>query len=77
MKKFAYLDYAGILHITKYEATAKSHAKNGKYVETTVEAHGGYPVNEKGNAYVLYSETEEKHDYEIPAELSELYAKVK
>lgn len=77
MKKFAYLDYAGILHITKHEATAKSHAKNGKYVQTGVEARGGYPVDDKGNAYILYSETEEKHGYEIPAELSELYKRLK
>ena len=77
MKKFAYLDYAGILHITKYEKTAKSHAKNGKYVATAVHAKGGYPVNEKDMPYILYSETEEKHGYEIPAELATLYAQVK
>lgn len=77
MRQFAYLDYAGILHITKYEETAKSHAKGKKYAATEVPAKGGYPVDDKGNAYVLYSETEEKHGYEIPAELSELYKSLK
>lgn len=77
MKKFAYLDYAGILHITKYEATAKSHSKNGKYVATYVKALHGYPVDEKENAYILYSETEEKHGYEIPEALVSLYKLLK
>ena len=68
MKKFAYLDKAYILHITKHEATAKSHSVNGKVVTTNFPAKGGYPINEKENAYVLYSETEEKHGYDIPEE---------
>ena len=75
MKKFAYIDYGDILHITKYENTAKSHAKNGKYVITEVLASHGYPVDEKGNPYILYSATVEKHGYAIPEELAELYTK--
>ena len=86
--KYAYLDTAGILHITKYYESAQRCVKKLKdkdgniikiwpIVETDFPAKGGYPVDEKGNAYVLYAEDVEKHNYEIPAELAELYAKVK
>ena len=75
--KFAYLDSANILHITKWEDTAQRCAKNKKYIETDVAAKGGYPVDEKGNPYVIYDERHEKHKWEIPAELSELYLKLK
>lgn len=77
MKKFAYLDSACILHITKSEAIATSHSVNGKVEKTDFPAKGGYPIDDKGIFYVLYSETEEKHNYAIPAELSELYKKLK
>lgn len=77
MKKYAYLDTAYILHITKSLDVAESHSVNKKIEKTDYPAKGGYPVDEKGNAYVLYSETEEKHRYEIPAELAELYKKLK
>ena len=66
MKKFAYIDFGGVLHITKYENTAKTHAKNGKYVETYVRAEHGYPVDEKGNPYIVYEDGTEKHGYEVP-----------
>ena len=77
MKKFAYLDSAEILHITQYEAIARTHGGKGGIVETDFPAHGGYPVDEEGKAYILYSETEEKHDREIPEKLAELYRKLK
>ena len=81
MKKFAYLDSAEILHITKKEEIAKSHAKNGKVVATDYPAEGGYPVvgeyGEKRKAYILYSETEERHGFPIPEELAELYRRLK
>ena len=86
--KFAYIDTAGILHITKYYESAQRCVKKLKdkddniikiwpIVETDFPAKGGYPVDEKENEYTIYSETEERHGYEIPAELAELYAKVK
>lgn len=78
MKKFAYLDYAGILHITRNEEIAKSHAKNGKYIATEIPAEGGYPINrQNGSAYILYSEKEEKHGYDIPEELAKLYTSLR
>lgn len=77
MKKFAYLDTAKILHITKDEKTAKSHSFNGKFIETEFPAKGGYPVDGKGNFYVVYSETEEKHGRKIPVEIAGLYSKLK
>lgn len=78
MAKYAYLDYGEILHITKYEQTAKAYAKyNGKYVKTDFPAAHGYPIDKEGNYYTLYSETEERHGYAIPPELAELYKSLK
>ena len=86
--KYAYLDSAEILHITKFYKTAQRCVKKLKdendniikiwpITETDFPAKAGYPVDGDGNAYVLYSEIEEKHGREIPAELAELYIKVK
>lgn len=66
MKKFAYIDFGGVLHITKHEATAKSHAKGGKYIETYVRAQHGYPVDDDGKAFVVYEDGTEKHERELP-----------
>lgn len=87
-KKFAFLDIEDILHITKWEDTAKRCVKKIRdkdgnvlkiwpIVETDFPAKDGYPINEDGNNYTIYSETEERHGYDIPAELVELYKKVK
>ena len=73
MKKFAYLDNAEILHITKSEGIAKAHSGNGKVVMTEFPAKGGYPIDNVGNYYVLYSEKEDKHGKKIPYELEQLY----
>lgn len=75
MAKFAFIGEGGILHVTKYEQTAKTHSLNGKYYKTDVEAAHGYPVDDEGDAYILYSDTEAKHNKEIPEELAELYRK--
>ena len=88
MKKLAYIDSADILHISKDRATAERCVKkirdeNDKIikmwpiVETDFPAKDGYPINEDGNNYTIYSETEERHSYEIPDKLVELYKKVK
>ena len=82
--KFGYVDTAMILHITKDEATAKRCVKKVKdksgkvirmwnIVPTDFPAIGGYPIDEKGNIYTLYSATEERHKYAIPEELAKLY----
>ena len=88
MKRLAYLDSGDILHITRFYDTAQRCVKklrdeNDKVikiwpiVETDFPAKDGYPINEEGNNYTIYSETEERHGYAIPAELVELYKKVK
>lgn len=85
MSKFAYLDSAKILHISKYEDTAKRCVKKvvdkttnevirvWNIVPTNVAAIGGYPVDGEGKPYILYSITETKHDRETPEELIKLY----
>lgn len=42
---YGYITPAGILKITDEDKeAAKKYSKNGKYVETTIECEGGYPV---------------------------------
>ena len=55
---YAYITEAGILKITDEDKeAAKKYSKNGKYVETTIECEGGYPVityNNKRQTVVVY-----------------------
>lgn len=80
MKKFAYIDKAGIMHITKDMQTAISYAQKGTTViETEVEASGGYPVV-KGEEIIVYSPEVMKIDAQggkikVIPELAELYKK--
>lgn len=42
---YAYITPAGILKITDEDKeAAKKYSKNGKFVETSIECEGGYPV---------------------------------
>ena len=88
MKKFAYLDSAFILHITKGREYAERDVKKEKdkdnnviktwpIVETDFPAKGGYPVDHGGNPYILYTEKLDAHQKQIPVELTELYKKCK
>lgn len=56
---YAYITPAGILKILdKDKEAAKKYSKNGKYVETTIECEGGYPVityDNKRQTVVVYS----------------------
>lgn len=61
MTKFAYLDKAGILHITGNKKTAKEYCGRGKVVETEHPAGGGYP-EVGGEEIIAYSETRMKLD---------------
>lgn len=80
MKKFAYIDKAGIMHIVESADTAKEYSANGKFVETEIAAKYGYPLNDEGIGVIVYSTEEMKLDAEgntidpIPA-LAELYRK--
>ena len=55
---YAYITPAGILKITDEDKeAAKKYSKNGKYVETTIECEGGYPVityDNKRQTVVVY-----------------------
>ena len=86
--KYAYLDSAMILHITKYEADAKRCVKKIKdqdekiikmwpIVMTDWPAKGGYPINKDGENLVLFAEDFEKHERDIPEKLVELYKSLK
>lgn len=59
--KYAYLDKAGILHITEKEETAKKYSVTGKVVATEVEAAHGYPLAD-GEEIIVYGPTEMKID---------------
>lgn len=78
MKKFAYIDKAGIMHITKDMETALKYAQKGStVVPTEVLAKGGYPLVE-GEEIIVYAPDEmrkDAHGAKIPVvpELAELY----
>lgn len=79
MKKFAYIDKCGIMHVVKEEKTAKQYSGNKKVVETDIEAENGYPVV-NGKQVIVYDEETMKYDakgkkIEPVAELAELYKK--
>lgn len=79
MKKFAYIDKCGIMHVVKEEKTAKQYSGNKKVIETDIEAENGYPVV-NGKAVIVYSEECMKHtakgkQIKVIPELAELYKK--
>ena len=55
MKKFAYVDRNGIMHVVKERKTAEQYSGNKKVVETDIEAENGYPVV-KGKQVIVYGE---------------------
>lgn len=74
MKKYAYLT-GDVLHITANEETAKKHVGEGKYIETNVPSAHGYPIDNEGEAIIMWGAETEKHGNHgrITAELRELY----
>ena len=79
MKRFAYVDRNGIMHVVKERKTAEQYSANGKVVETEIEAENGYPVV-KGKQVIVYGEGCMKYDakgkkIEPIEELAELYRK--
>ena len=50
---YAYLDYSGVLHITKYKDLAKEHGQKHVYIETDLPAVRGYPVDDYGSPIVI------------------------
>ena len=81
MKRFAYLDKAGIMHVVEKKETAEEYRKLGKIVETDVQAVLGFPLDEKEKCVIVYApelmkyETTDKKFIEPVKELSELYKK--
>lgn len=53
---YAYLDYSGVLHITKYEDVAKEYGQKHVYIETDLPAAHGYPVDKHGHSIILTKE---------------------
>lgn len=80
MKKFAYIDKGGIMHIVAKLDTAKEYkALKTHVIETEIEAAHGYPVV-NGKQVIVYDEETMKYDakgkkIEPVAELAELYKK--
>lgn len=80
MKKFAYIDRSGIMHVVSKIDTAREYKAVGTHVvETEIEAAHGYPVAD-GKQVIVYDEDCMKYDAKgkkiepIP-ELAELYRK--
>lgn len=61
MKKFAYIDNSGILHIVTKKEDAEKYSRNGKVVETDILSSKGYPLAD-GDEIIVYSETEMKKE---------------
>ena len=80
MKKYAYIDKGGIMHVVAKLDTAKEYKALGTHVvETEIEAAHGYPVVNKKQV-IVYDEDTMKYDakgkkIEPIAELAELYKK--
>lgn len=53
---YAYLDYSGVLHITKHEDIAKEYGQKGVYIETDLPAGHGYPVDKHEHSIILTKE---------------------
>ena len=80
MKKYAYIDKGGIMHVVAKLDTAKEYkALKTHVIETEIEAAHGYPVV-NGKQVIVYDEDCMKYDakgkkIEPIAELAELYRK--
>ena len=78
MKKNAYIDKAGIMHLVKDIAVAKEFSFNGKVVETEIAEKYGLPLNSEGEGVIVYGPDDMKLDANgenispIPA-LADLY----
>ena len=80
MKKYAYIDKVGIMHLVDTREVAEDFKKRGKVVETEIKAKNGFPIDETGEGVIVYGENEMKYEAKgadivpIPA-LAELYKK--
>ena len=78
MKKFAYLDKVGIMHIVEKMETAVEFCKKGKVVATEIKSAHGFPLDKEGRGVIVYGpeemklEADEKNITPIP-ELAALY----
>lgn len=58
MRKYAYIDKGGILHVVERQIEAKKYSKDGRYVITEIATKHGYPLVKKGRnetEIVVYS----------------------
>lgn len=78
MKKFAYLDKVGIMHIVEKMETAVEFCKKGKVVATEIKSAHGFPLDKEGRGVIVYGpeemklEADEKNITPIP-EFAALY----
>ena len=86
MKKFyAYLDKADILHVVSEPDGLEKWSKTGRYVETEMQGHHGYPVwviDGKEEDILMYAEDDMRLSSKSPKlpvipELAEFYRFVK
>ena len=80
MRKFAYLDKAGIMHVVKERETAEEFCKMGTIVETDIKAANGFPTDDENEGVIVYASECMKHEadksfIEPIKELTELYKK--
>lgn len=58
MRKYAYIDNGGVLHIVEKQIDARKYSKDDRYAITEMESNHGYPVVKKGRTtteIVVYS----------------------
>lgn len=80
MKKYVYIDKAGIMHIVEKKEVAEEFKQRGKVVETEIKTKNGFPIDETGEGVIVYGEDKMKYeakgaDIEPIPVLAELYKK--
>lgn len=80
MKKYAYIDKAGIMHVVEKKEVAEEFKQKGKVVETEIKAKNGFPIDKTGEGVIVYGADKMKYEAKgaditpIPA-FAELYKK--
>lgn len=62
MKKYAYVDKIGVMHVVDTREVAEDFKQRGKVVETEIAAKNGFPIDEKGEGVIVYGEDKMKYE---------------
>ena len=62
MKKYAYVDKIGVMHIVDTREVAEDFKQRGKVVETEIKAKNGFPIDETGEGVIVYGEDKMKYE---------------